>query len=83
MGLLGVGVVTLLGQAARKAFALPFEGFWIVVGAGFVLGGLWHIYELDIPLAPILLFGLGALLVGVALVKRRWEEDEDDDDWFS
>jgi hypothetical protein len=64
VGLLGVGVITLGGQAARKHFNLKLEGFWVVVGLLFVVGGLWAWFGVELPLVPILLVAAGlALLV--------------------
>lgn len=71
VGFLGVGVVALLAQAVRKALALPAEGFWIFVGLAFLVAGAWRMSALEIPLAPILLIMLGALLLGAALLRRR------------
>lgn len=70
VGLLGIGAVTLLGQAARKAFGVPLEGFWILVGLAFVIGGLWIVYAVEVPLAPVLLLVVGAVLVLGAVLKR-------------
>jgi hypothetical protein len=39
--LFGIGVITLASQLVRKYSGLPFERFWLVVGALFVFGGLW------------------------------------------
>ena len=63
LGLLGVGVITLGGQLARKYFILTVERFWIVVGLLFVLGGVWELLGLQFSLVPILL-----IVVGVALL---------------
>lgn len=79
VGLLGVGAIALLTQGVRRLFELPLEGFWVLVGVGFVIGGVWNVYAVDLPLAPVLLFGLGVILLGVALLKSRWGDD--DDDW--
>ena len=63
IGLLGVGVITLLVQGARKCFNLKIEGFWIVLGLLFVVGSLWEIYKLNRPLVPVLLIVVGAALL--------------------
>jgi len=66
IGLLGVGVITLVVQVARKYFNLKLEGFWVVIGLLFVAGGLWEIFKPNLPLMPILLIVAGsALLVSV------------------
>ncbi len=63
VGLLGVGIITLGGQVARKYFNLKAEEFWIVVGLLFLVGGIWDLLEVKLPLVPILIIlaGLGCL----------------------
>lgn len=68
-GLLGVGIITLGGQAARSYFNLKLEGFWLVVGACFVLGGLWEYMDPGIALVPILL-----IIAGVSLLYSVWNK---------
>ncbi|NIM13166.1 MAG: hypothetical protein GTO45_13690 [Candidatus Aminicenantes bacterium] len=72
VGLLGVGVITLGGQAARKYFHLEAEGFWVVVGSLFVLGGVWELLNLKIELIPVLCVVAGfALLVSIFRDKKK------------
>ena len=72
IGLLGVGVITLGAQAARKYFNLKLEGFWVVVGLVFVIGGIWALFEPKLPLLPIVLIVAGlALLVSTFRGKGR------------
>ena len=63
IGLLGVGVLTLGMQAARKSMALALETFWVVVGLLFVLGGVWELLSVRVSLIPII-----CILAGVALL---------------
>ncbi|UCE05202.1 MAG: hypothetical protein JSW07_16505 [bacterium] len=71
LGLLGVGIITLGGQAAHKYFDLKIEGFWVVVGLLFVIGGIWDLFELKLPLVPILIILAGiVLLISVFWGKR-------------
>ena len=70
VGILGVAVIVLLGQAARKYFGLPLEGFWIVVGLLFLVGGFWEMYQVEVDLVPILLIIAGAALL-ISLFRRR------------
>jgi hypothetical protein len=70
LGLLGVGIITLGVQAARKYFALTLEGFWVVVGLLFVLGGIWELLSVQVGLVPILLIVVGAVLLVSALTGR-------------
>ena len=72
VGLLGVAVITLGGQAVRKYFGLALEKFWIVCGLLFLVGGIWELYRVEVSLVPILLIVAGgALLVSLATGKRR------------
>jgi hypothetical protein len=59
----GVGVITLAVQVVRKYLNLKLEGFWVVIGLLFVVGGLWELFEPDLPLVPILLIVAGAALL--------------------
>jgi hypothetical protein len=63
IGLLGVGIITLAGQAARKFFKLKLEWFWIVVGMLFLLGGIWELVKPTVDLLPILLIAAGVVLL--------------------
>ena len=73
IGLLGVGVITLLVQGARKCFNLKLEGFWIVIGLLFVIGSLWEIYKPNLPLVPVLLILVGAALL-VSAIRRLMQK---------
>lgn len=64
IGLLGVAAITLGMQLVRKSKKLRVEGFWVVVGLLFALGGIWQLLAIETPLVPILLIVAGlALLV--------------------
>ena len=66
VGLLGVGVITLGGQAARKYVGLQMEDFGALVGSFFLIGGVWELFEITVALLPLLLIGAGvALFIGV------------------
>ena len=72
IGLLGVGILMLGGQVARRYMALRVEAFWVLVGALFVIGGVWEMLSVSVGLIPILCIGAGvALLVSALLGKRR------------
>ena len=62
-GLLGVGIITLGAQTARKYFGLKLEGFWIAVGFLFSLGGIWRIFNVQLDLLPILCVVAGVVLL--------------------
>ena len=67
IGLLGVGVITLAEQLIRVFFKLKPEAFWLLVGCGFALGGLWELFEVQVPLVPILLIACGVLILASAI----------------
>ncbi len=68
-GLVGVGIITLVGQLARKYFGLTVERFWVVVGLLLVLGGVWELLGLQFSLVPVLLIVAGVALL-VSAVRR-------------
>lgn len=59
VGLLGVGILTLGMQGIRYLNHVKVQGFWLVVGLAFVVGGFWELWSVAIPLAPVVLIGLG------------------------
>lgn len=63
VGLLGVAAITLGMQAIRKMFGVNVEGFWVLVGLGFAVGGLWEWLDVQLPLAPIVLIAVGVALL--------------------
>jgi len=74
-GLLGVGIITLGAQAARKYFDLKLEGFWLAVGFLFVVGGICKLFNVHLGLVPILCIVAGiALLVSIFVGRARNSE---------
>lgn len=71
VGLLGVGVIMLGTQIMRKSLALKVDGFWVVVGSLFVLGGIWEWFKIQLGLVPILCIVAGLALLVSALVSKR------------
>jgi hypothetical protein len=69
VALLGVGVITLGGQLARKQFGVRFEPFWVAVGFLFAVSGVWEIFNFRIRLIPIVLIIAGAALLLSAMRK--------------
>ena len=61
-GLLGIGIITLAMQAVRKYYNLKLEGFWVVIGCLFLIGGLWNIFQPKLPLVPILIIVAGLII---------------------
>ncbi len=74
VGLLGVAVITLGTQIARKFKGLKLEGFWIIVGLLFLLGGIWELLIPKIDLVPILLIIVGAVLLGSIFLGKHKEK---------
>jgi hypothetical protein len=70
VGLIGVGAITLGGQAARRYYGLKLEGFWVAVGVLFALGGVWELSEVEVSLVPVLLIVAGAALLLSALRRK-------------
>jgi len=70
VGLVGVGILILGGQMARRYMALGFQTFWALVGALFVIGGVWQMLSLRVSLIPILFILAGVALFVSALVAK-------------
>jgi len=69
-GLLGVGIITLGVQGARRFYKAPVEGFWLVVGVILCLGGVLHLAQAETSFVPILLIIAGAALLFSVLRKK-------------
>lgn len=72
-GLVGVGILMIGGQIARKYMGLKCEAFWTMVGALFVIGGIWELFSVRVSLIPILCIVAGVALVVSALVGKPKE----------
>ena len=68
--LLGLGVITLGIQIARKFLKLKAESFWIVLGLFFIVVGLWDVLGIRFALAPIILIIIGLIFLLSALKKE-------------
>jgi len=73
-GLLGVGILTLGMQGVRPLFGVKVEGFWVVLGAGLVIGGFWELWNINIPLAPIILIAVGIALLYWRVMRPRQKD---------
>lgn len=71
IGLLGIGVIALGAQVVRKALGLGVEGFWIVAGVLFLLGGVWDLLGIRFSLVPLVLIAAGIALFLSAMRKVR------------
>jgi hypothetical protein len=70
ISLVGIGVITLGMQIFRALSQVRVEGFWIVVGILFLVGGFWELFKPDLPLVPVLLIIAGLLLL-LSIAKRK------------
>ncbi len=66
-GLLGIAVIILGAAALRRKWGLKIEGFWLVIGAMFLAGGLWELFRVPFPLAPVLIIFCGLAVLWGAL----------------
>ncbi len=78
VGLLGVGIIALGTQLARKYLDLPIERFWVVMGTVFVVWGGFQLLDIQlrewsIPggATPIVFIAVGIVLVTLALLRKR------------
>ncbi len=67
-GLLGVGVITLGTQAARRYFGLPVERLWLVIGIVFAVWGAFEMFK--IHLGGALLIIVGIVIIVSALMRK-------------
>ena len=70
VGLVGIGIILLGVQVARKYSSLKIEGFWGVAGILFVVGGLLEL-SIKLPLMSIL-FIVAGLMILVPIIKHRY-----------
>jgi len=71
IGLIGVGILTLIVQVVRRAFRLRTEGFWVLAGCAFMALGVWELAAIDVSVGPVLLIVFGIVVVVFALGARR------------
>ncbi len=72
VGLIGVGIIVLGAQAARKYLDLELKAFWVTAGLIFVASGLWKFFNVHLGLVPVLCIVAGAaLLVSMILGRPR------------
>jgi hypothetical protein len=70
--LTGIGLIMLSVQLARTTFGLKLEGFWIVLGGCFLLGGIGQIANAQIGLVPVFLILAGLAVILTSLWPARW-----------
>ena len=69
--LLGVGVIVVGAQLGRRMIGAPLDGFWLVAGSLFVLGGISNIvpFGLHVAVIPVLCIAVGVVLLAKALLR--------------
>ena len=70
IGLFGVGIITLGSQTARKYFNFKVEGFWVIAGLLFVLGGIWELLKIEFDLLTILIIVAG-LVILISVIRGK------------
>ncbi len=60
IGFLGVGVITLGVQLARKYFGLKSDGFSVAVGFLFFFGAFWELLDIKLGFLPFICISAGA-----------------------
>ena len=71
VALLGIGIITLGCQMARRFFDLGLESFWVVVGCLLLLGGICHLLGVKLPIIPIVLILAGLAILASILKGKR------------
>ncbi len=71
VALVGVGVIMLGVQAARRLAGLALDRFALTVGGVLVAGGIWERVNGSVELVPLLSIGVGIVLLVSALGGRR------------
>ncbi len=76
IALLGVAAITLAMQLLRKRRGLKVEIFWVVAGVALGIGGLWEFFDIQMPLAPLVLIIAGIALLVWQFAPWRKESQE-------
>jgi hypothetical protein len=72
VGLLGVGIIALAAQAARRYVGLKVDRFGLTLGIVFVVAGLYRLFDVPIPsqLVPLVLIVIGVFILSSAWLRR-------------
>lgn len=73
-GLVGVGMIAIGGEAARKYFGVPVNWFWLIMGSLFVVWGVCELLRIEFSgaLLPIFSIAIGvAILVSVLRPRKN------------
>lgn len=57
--LLGIGILLLAMQGAHHVSKVKVDGFWILVGAAFLVGAALEFLGVEMPLLPVMLIAAG------------------------
>lgn len=57
--LLGIGILLLAMQGTRHLSKVKVDGFWILVGAAFLVGAALEFWGVAMPLLPVILIAAG------------------------
>ena len=63
VGLVGVGVLTVAVQLARRWRELKVERSSVIVGVMFIVGGIWNLLDIRVEIVPLL-----CIIAGIALL---------------
>lgn|SRR5574338_155109 len=67
VALLGIAIMTLGAQVARRRLGLAVEPFWLFVGVLFALCGVWELLRVQFSLVPVVLIVAGIALLFSAM----------------
>ncbi len=71
VALVGVGLIMLGVQAARRLSGLALDRFGLTVGGVLVAGGIWERVDGSVDIVPLLSIAVGIVLLVTALAGRR------------
>lgn len=69
--LVGMATIVLGVAAYRRSRELNVGGLWVAIGIVFLAAGLWHVFEVPWPLAPLILIGCGLMVLWGAFQGRH------------
>jgi len=70
-GLVGVGIIIVLEQAARRAFNVKFDAFWIIIGSIFAVTGILFWIGIKVSLIPIVFIVVGVAVLASAIKSNK------------
>ena len=68
--IVGVAAITLGGQVLRRVLGLAVEGFWVVAGIAFAIGGIWSLLDVTVDIVPVICVGIGVWLLASSVAGR-------------